>query len=62
MARKLRVALDQVGWSEEEVKYLWVALVNANCTKNRHEDELTLTFDKFSLFQEGVLRKICNMT
>ena len=31
---------------------------DANCTQNRHEDELTLIFDKLSVFQEGFLQNI----
>ena len=31
-------------------------------TQNRYEDELTLTFDKFSVFQEGVLQNIHTVT
>ena len=37
---KLRVALEQVGWEEAAIKYLQVALVDANVTQNRYEDEL----------------------
>ena len=33
-----------------------------NFTQNRHEDELTLIFDKLSVFQEGVLQKIRTVT
>ena len=27
-------------------------------TQNRHKDELTLTFDRFSMFQKGVIQNI----
>ena len=40
------------------VRELQVALGNSNSTHNRHEDELTLIFDKFSVFPEGVLKSI----
>ena len=49
------MALEQVGWEEAELKGLQAALVNVNSTQNRHDDELTSIFVKFSLFQEGVL-------
>ena len=52
---KLRLALDQVGWAEAAVRDLQVALGDANSTQQKHEDELTLIYDKFSEFQEGVL-------
>ena len=57
----LRVALEQVGWSEAAVKDLWIVLGDTNVTHIRHEDELTLIFDKFSVFQEGVLQNICTV-
>ena len=59
---KLRVALEQVGWVEAEVKGLQVAFGDANVTQNRHEDELKLIFDKLSMFQEGFLHNIHTMT
>ena len=59
---KLRVALEQVGWSEAAVKDLQVALVNDNFTQNRREDELTSIFDKLAVFQEGVLQNIHTVT
>ena len=62
MAGKLREALEQVGWAEAVVKELQVTLGDANFTQNRYEDELTLTFDKFSVFQEGVLQNIRTAT
>ena len=40
------------------MKELQSASGNVNYTQNRHEDELTLIFDKLSVFQEGVLQKI----
>ena len=59
---KLRVALAQIGWVEAAVKGLQVAFGDANVTQNRHEDELTLIFDKLSVFQEGFLHNIHTMT
>ena len=44
------------------MKELQVTLGDANFTHNRYEDELTLTFDKFSVFQEGVLQNIRTAT
>ena len=55
--RKLRMALEQVGWAEAAVRDLQVALGDVKSTQQKHEDELTLVFDKFSVFQEGVLQK-----
>ena len=52
---KLRMALEQVGWAEAAVRDLQVALGDANSTQQKHEDELTLIYDKFYEFQEGVL-------
>ena len=43
------------------MKELHSASGNVNYTQNRHEDELTLIFDKLSVFQEGVLQKIPTM-
>ena len=37
-------------------------MVNAKSTQNRHEDELTLIFDKLYVFQEGFLQNTLNMT
>ena len=39
---ELRVALEQLGWSEAAVKDLQVALGDDNFIQDRHEDELTL--------------------
>ena len=36
----MRVELEQVGWAEAAIKYLQVALGDANATQNRYEDEL----------------------
>ena len=55
---KLRVALEQVGLSEAAVKGIQVVLGDSNVTQNSHEGELTLIFDKLSVFQEGVLQNI----
>ena len=44
------------------MKELQVTLGDDNFTQNRYEDELTLTFDKFSVFQEGVLQNIRTAT
>ena len=44
------------------VNYLQVALVYDKSSHNRHEDELTLIFDKFSVFLEGVLQNIRTVT
>ena len=51
------MALEQVGWAEAAVRDLQVALGDVKSTQQKHEDELTLVFDKFSVFQEGVLQK-----
>ena len=59
---KIRLVLEQVGWSEAAVKDLRFALVDANFTHNRHVDELTLIFDHISVFQEGVLQNILTVT
>ena len=40
------------------MKEIQVVLEDATFTKNRHKKELTLIFDKFSVFQEGVLQNI----
>ena len=40
------------------MRYLQVTLGYANYTQQRHEDELTLIFDKISVFREGVLQNI----
>ena len=56
------MALEQIEWEEAAVKDLQVALGDSNFTKNRHEDELTLIFDKLSVFQEGVLQNIRTTT
>ena len=39
------------------MKDLQISLGDTNVTHNRHEDELTLIFNKLSMFQEGVLYK-----
>ena len=54
----MRAALDKLGWADAAVKDLQVALGDDNFTYNRHEDELTLTFDKFFVFQEGFFQNI----
>ena len=48
---KLRVTLEKLGWAEAGVKDIQVALGDSDITQNMHEDELTLVFDKFSVFQ-----------
>ena len=40
------------------MKEIQVVLEDATFTKNRHKEELTLIFYKFSVFQEGVLQNI----
>ena len=52
------MALEQVGWAEVAAKDIQVASGGANFTQKKHEDELTLVFDKISFFQEGVLQHI----
>ena len=59
---KLRMALKQIGWAEAEVSYLQVVLGDAKFTQKNHEYELTLIFDKLSVFQEGVLQNIFTVT
>ena len=44
------------------MRYLQVTLVDANCTHQKHEDELTIIFDKLSVLQEGVLRNMLTVT
>ena len=48
---KLRMSLEQVGWSEAALRDIQVALVDANSTQKKHEDELTLILDNLSVFQ-----------
>ena len=43
--------LEQVGWAETVVRYLQVVLGDTKCTQKNYEDELTLIFDKLSVFQ-----------
>ena len=43
------------------MKEIQVVLEDATFTKNRHKKELTLIFDKFSIFQEGILQNIRTM-
>ena len=59
---KLRMSLEKVGWEEAALRDIQVALVDANSTQQKHEDELTFIFDKLSVFQEGVLQNIRTMT
>ena len=53
------MALDQV---EVSVKDLQVPLGDTNFKQINHEDELTLIFDKFYVFQEGVVQNIRTVT
>ena len=43
------------------MKEIQVVLEDATFTKNRHKKELTLIFDKFYMFQEGVPQNIRTM-
>ena len=56
------MALEKVWCEEVVVNDLQVALGYANFTQKKHEDELTLIFDKFSVFQEGVFQNILTVT
>ena len=58
----LRVSLEKIGWEEAAAKDLQVKLGVDKSTQNRHADDLTLIFDKLSVFQEGVLQKIRTVT
>ena len=43
--------LEQVVWEEAAVKDIQIALGVDNFTQKKHDDELTLIFDKLSVFQ-----------
>ena len=58
MAGKTEGDTEKMGWVEAAVKDIQVALRDSDITQNIHEDELTLIFGKFSVFQEGVLQII----
>ena len=59
---KLRMALEEVGGGEASVRDIQVALGDVNYKQQNNEDELKLIFEKFSMFQEGVLQKILTAT
>ena len=50
--------LDKLGWAEVAVDEIQAAFGDSTFIQNRHEDELTKTIDKLSVFQEGVLYNI----
>ena len=56
------MALEEVGCREAAMKDIQVALGDTNVSKNRHAYELTLIFDKLSVFQEGVIHNIRTIT
>ena len=43
------------------MKEIHIVLEDVTFTKNRHKKELTLIFDKFYMFQEGVPQNIRTM-
>ena len=57
-----RMALEQVGWAEAEVRDIQVALGDANFTHKKYEDELKLIFDKVYVFQEEFLQNNLTVT
>ena len=56
------MSLEKVGWAETALRDIQVALVDANSKQQKHEDELTLIFDKLSVFQEGFLQNMRTVT